>query len=411
MGVLIQIAGQFFSRILIAFIAWSFTFIGHDVNIKINPPTSVPQVNTSPLFVEIDEENVNIEKNKIIENIGTSTATTSSKNKIPTPATVPTPPKISLTVETPKATSDSIIENPSLKNIPVPTISLAQISEEIKRSSDLGEWGNIYTNSKQSIVNIFCVGTKGNMISISTGSGIVLHKSGIILTNSHVAENFLIPEKDCSIRQGEIAVDKYKASPIYINEKWLEKNASALFSQSARGTGENDFALLGITKKIDNSNLDSNIPYTNINSTELTENNRGQKILIAGYPAGTLGTLSLRKYLSFVADVINISNVYTLDGSHVDVFETDITKVGQHGSSGGGIFDLDNKLIGLIVSVNDESGNSKVNAITTTYISRAMKDETGKTLGEFINTDKNILLNSFLLKKDDLFGYVKPFLQ
>jgi hypothetical protein len=270
---------------------------------------------------------------------------------------------------------------------------------------------SVYSNAKQSVVNIFCVSKSGNIVSISTGSGVILSDNGIVLTNSHVAENFLVPNKDCSIRQGEVAVDKYKASLVYINENWLSKNASVLFTKGARGTGENDFALVSINSKIDGSGIDSNISHTEVNYNELSENNLGNKILIAGYPAGTLGALSMMKYLTFVADVINISNVFTLDGTHVDVLETSITKVGQHGSSGGGIFNTNNNLIGLIVSVSDESTDSKVNAISTTYINRSIRSETGKSLNEFINTDKNILIANFLLKKASLYEYVRPYVQ
>jgi hypothetical protein len=410
MGALIQIAVQLFSRIFIALVAYSFTFIGQTFDAKLNQAsTTSPRLNISPIFVQIEDRNVDVEKNKIVIASTTNKITaTSSKNVITKkPVLTPTIKIPNVTTPTPSPAK----ENPSLSNLPVPTIELPEIINEINRGIALGEWDNIYTNSKQNVVNIFCVATKGNMVSISTGSGVIISEKGYILTNSHVAENFLIPGKDCSIRQGEIASDKYKASLVYINENWLKKNASVLFSQSARGTGEDDFALLSINSKIDGSNFNSNISHTNVNQTELTEQNRGNKILIAGYPAGTLGALSLRKYLNFVADVNNISNVFTLDGTHVDVFDTEATKVGQHGSSGGGIFNAENNLVGLIVSVSDESGNAKISALTTTYISRALKKETGKTLTEFLNTDKNILLASFLSKQNSLFEYVEPFLQ
>ncbi|MEI7513318.1 MAG: trypsin-like peptidase domain-containing protein [bacterium] len=409
MGPIIQIVGQVFSRVLIAIVAWSFTFVGQSFDAKLNQASSTsPKLNISPIFVNIEERNVDVAKNKI------ETTNTISKKETPPPApiSIPTPIPIPTPAPTPTpapAPETKAKQAPSLENLPVPSIELPQITDEINRGIALGEWSNVYNNSKQSIINIFCVSTKGNMVSISTGSGVIIDEKGIILTNAHVAENYLIPNRDCVIRQGEIAMDKYKASLVYINENWLKKNASVLFSQSARGTGENDFALLSINSKSDGTNVSEEIPHTNINMEALTEQSPGNKILVAGYPAGTLGALSLRKYLNFVADVINITNVYTLDGNSVDVFETDISRVGQHGSSGGGIFNASNNLIGLIVSVNDESGNSKINALTTTYISRTINNETGKSLAEFIDTDKNLLISSFLLKQNSLYEYVRPF--
>lgn len=415
MGPLIQFAGQLFSRILIGAIAYTLALTGHNIDLKLDQSNITPaKLNISPIFIEIENGNIDLKKDRYIENFGTTTEATSTKDKIVSnielkKVTASTTPKIPTPVI--QTISPVAKESPSLKNIPVPSIELPQIMSEISRGTALAEWNNVYTNSQQSTVNIFCISTKGNMVSISTGSGIILTDNGIILTNSHVAENFLVPNKDCSIRQGEIAIDKYKASLIYINENWLQKNAGVIFTKSSRGTGENDFALLSINSKNDNTNINSNIQHTNINSKELTSQNINDKILVAGYPAGTLGALSLRKYLTFLADVINISNVYTIDGIHIDVLETGITKVGQHGSSGGGIFDVKNNLIGLIVSINDESGNSKINALTTTYISRVMKNDTGKNLEEFINTDKEILLSDFSQKQNSLLEYVKPFLQ
>ena len=421
MAPILQIAGQVLSRVLIATIAWSMTFVGYNADLKLSRGTSTPiQLNTTPIFVEIQNSNSFIQKNKITdEKISTTTGTTTKNSKIVKKETLkqtseiqhPTPKTSDPTTQVPAPVVTPIKETVSLKNLPVPSIELPEVTSEINRGIALGEMGNIYSNSKQSVVNIFCVSTKGNMVSISTGSGVIISSSGIILTNSHVAENFLIPNRNCSIRQGDVAVDKYKASLVYINENWLKKNAGVLFSQGSRGTGEGDFALVSINSKSDGSNTNLNITHTNINLNELSNKNQSDKILIAGYPAGTLGALSMMKYLTFIADVINISNVYTLDGSHIDVLETSITKVGQHGSSGGGIFNTDNNLLALIVSVNDESANSKVNAITTTYINRALQNETGKSLQEFVNTDKNILLSNFLLKKDSLFEYVKPFVK
>jgi len=418
MGPLIQITARFLSRLFIGFIATAFTFIGHNVDLKLDQPySSKIELSSTPLFVQIQNNNSDIPKNKIIEEkISTSTQPSTKLKKLPNIVQKETPKVKSVLLDLkPETPTNTTIpekkEAPSLNVLPIPSIDLPQVTNEINRGTALSEMANVYSNSKQSIVNIFCVSTKGNIVSISTGSGVILSSSGIILTNAHVAENFLIPNKECLIRQGDVALDKYKASLVYINENWLKKNASVAFSQGSKGTGEEDFALVSINSKSDGSNLNSNIAYTKINLDELSNKNKGDKILIAGYPAGTLGALSMMKYLTFVADVINIANIYTLDGNSVDIIETTITKVGQHGSSGGGIFDTNNNLVALIVSVNDENANSKVNAITTTYINRTMRRDTGKSLEEFINTDKNILISNFLLKKDSLFEYVRPYVQ
>ena len=428
MGALIPIAIRLFSRILIALVAWSFTVIGHNIDLKLNQSTSTPpQLNISPLFVGVQEKNSSSTQNKIEQFASTTNSTSTVENlkpvkkemkkvvqKTPSPISKPQP-KISTPVPLPQNTTPTnpsvVKENPSLKDIPTPSIDIPQITNEINKQFSFGEWNNVFNNSENSVVNIFCVSTKGNLVSISTGSGVILSGGGIILTNSHVAENFLIPNKDCVVRQGGTASDKYNASLVYINESWLQRNAQSLFSSGARGTGEDDFALLLVNSNSDGTDAGQNISHTNISTDELTENNKGNKILVAGYPAGGIDAISMRKYLSFTADVTDIANVYTIDGTHVDVIETDATKVGQHGSSGGGIFDANSNLVGLIFSVNDESRNSKINAITIPYINRTIKNESGKSLQDFMTTDKNSLISSFTQKQNSLFQYVKPYIQ
>ena len=144
---------------------------------------------------------------------------------------------------------------------------------------------------------------------------------------------------------------------------------------------------------------------------EIYENNKGEQILATGYPGGTLGALSLRKYLPFAADVTKLLNVYTFGGSNIDIIETDTTKVGERGSSGGGIFNVKGELVGLIVSVEGNSTREKINALSLPYIHRAFKNSTGMNFQDFISTDKTSLITSFAQKKSSLFEYVKPFVE
>ncbi len=82
MGPLLQIAWQLFFRIMIALAAWSFTFIGHNVDFKLNQSTSsLPSLDISPIFVQIEDKNVDVEKN----NIATTTVSETTSSKIVKP--------------------------------------------------------------------------------------------------------------------------------------------------------------------------------------------------------------------------------------------------------------------------------------------------------------------------------------
>ena len=259
---------------------------------------------------------------------------------------------------------------------------------------------------------VFCISQKGNLVTVSTGSGVNINSQGIIITNAHVAETLLLPNENCTIRTGDIAQDTYNTSLVYINKNWLEKNAGIIFSGVAKGTGENDFALLAITKKININSKPTSVSYAVPFLNELSDSNVGQNILAAGYPGGTLGALSLRQYLAFVADKTSISNVYTFSGQTSDIIETGSTKVGQRGSSGGGIFNENGELLGLIVSTMGDGGNEdNINAITLPYINRTIKNDTGKSLQEFISTDFQTLISNFEKEKPSLLENIKPFIK
>ncbi|MEI6480498.1 MAG: serine protease [bacterium] len=426
MGALIPIAIRLFARIAITLVVSGVGLLLHNTSTSTPLSTGVFEnlFSDKPRFVNIEDQSFDV-SSKIP--IATSTASTTQntnstttkkiispkqKNKVATttikakliPTQIPKTVQPATSPETP-----SPITEPSLKNLPVPQIDLIPNSP-VSTSEDFGVFNTTYTHSHESTVNILCLSTKGNMVKISTGSGVIIHSQGIILTNAHVAETFLIPNEECTIRQGDIATDKYKASLVYINEDWMKKNAGVIFSSEARGTGENDFALLAITSKMDSSSA-IDLPYSTVYTSEMSESNKGEQILATGYPGGTLGALSLRKYLPFSADVTKLLNVYTFSGSSIDIIETDKTKVGERGSSGGGIFNVKGELVGLIVSVEGNSTQEKINALSLPYIQRAFKNSNGTNFQDFISTDKTSLITSFEQKRSSLFEYVKPFVE
>ncbi|MDE2021487.1 MAG: hypothetical protein KGI71_00985, partial [Patescibacteria group bacterium] len=102
------------------------------------------------------------------------------------------------------------------------------------------------------LVNIICYVPAGSGLHSISGSGVFIDPKGIILTNAHIAQYFLLADRgvSCVVRSGSPAVSRYTAALAYISPSWIHTNASVLTQASPSGTGEYDFALLAINKSI-----------------------------------------------------------------------------------------------------------------------------------------------------------------
>ena len=420
MGVILEIALRFAARAVIVAGLSGLSFLGYKVGeITQKFASSTPPETKSQIVINVNDNNITppTNENKKIPTKAVTSSETKPKSKttkvvVKTPQTKPATTEQNNEInQQPQNVIPPKVAQPSLSNLPVPTIELPSV-KEVFNNLNFGSLNSAYGAAHESVVNVFCISQKGNLITVSTGSGVNINSQGIIITNAHVAETLLLPNENCTIRTGDIAQDTYEASLVYINKNWLEKNAGVIFSEVAKGTGENDFALLAITKKINTNTKPTSVSYAVPFLNELSDSNVGEKILAAGYPGGTLGALSLRQYLAFVADGTSISNVYTFSGQTSDIIETGSTKVGQRGSSGGGIFNENGELLGLIVSTMGDGGNEdNINAITLPYINRTIKNDTGESLQEFVSTDSQSLISNFQKEIDTYSEYVKPYIR
>lgn len=248
---------------------------------------------------------------------------------------------------------------------------------------------NLSTEEKirQSTVNILCSRIIGNAIQKTTGSGVVIDPSGIIITNAHVAEYFLLAQSgnntSCYIRTGSPAINSYKAKLIYLPSIWIERNKNNLSMQTITGTGENDYALLAITERISASAPDAPLVYLNPSSDNLVKN---QKIFIAGYPAGFSDVRILDSALYSLIKSSEVTNIAGFDGRSTDVINTSPTSVAEHGSSGGVVADEDGNLRALIVAttIDNYSGGKNIQAITLPYIKKSIQNNSGKSFNYFL---------------------------
>lgn len=245
----------------------------------------------------------------------------------------------------------------------------------------------------EALVNIFCTFVTDTTIRTTTGSGFFVHNDGVILTNAHVAQYLLLGstdilgEAECIVRQGNPAEPRYLAELLYIPPTWVQENASLINDAAPTGTGERDYALLYVTKAINNEPLPAVFPSLPIDAELLPRTMADKEVTAVGYPAGALLRSGLSTNLLPVTSLTTISELYTFGSNFADVFSIRGSQVGEEGSSGGPIINEDGEVIGIIVTRGDDEidGAGSLRAITTSYIHRTIQEETGFSLARNVS--------------------------
>ncbi len=248
--------------------------------------------------------------------------------------------------------------------------------------------------STNSVVNIYCKITKGNLIESVTGSGVVINSKGIVLTNAHVAEYVLLedymnsPSYSCNIRTGSPAKNSYKADVIYLSPTWVANNSNSLTRLNSVGTGANDYAFLRLKTSSQNNTVN---PVTSSDiSTE--KNSISQKIILGGYPSENITADQLDKNLKFVSENSSITDLYGINGDDTkDLISTEATTLAQKGSSGGAIFSSQGILTGIMVATTlTDNGLKNIRGIALSYINQNLISSYGKTIYELINSADSV---------------------
>ncbi len=211
--------------------------------------------------------------------------------------------------------------------------------------------------ARAAIVNIMCTAGSSATLSPMSGSGVLVDSRGIILTNSHVAQFFLMrdyPIKDnvqCVVRVGSPARAMYTAELLYLSPAWVAQNASQITSSAPTGTGENDFAFLRITGTINPAGtLPAAFPRLPMSGADPQPN---EQMLLAAYPASFLHGASILTGLYQTSAYANVGKVYVFhkEDQWVDLFSIPGSMVSQGGSSGGAaVHASDGTLAGIIVT-------------------------------------------------------------
>ena len=258
----------------------------------------------------------------------------------------------------------------------------------------------INTFARQAIVNILCT-TKGGELYPISGTGVIVEPNGLILTNAHIGQYFLLrdfKQKDfiqCVARTGSPAYPKYNLELVYISPTWVSENKAQLKDEKPKGTGENDFAFLRITKTVDDTNLPDKFPFVTMNLRENIQVD--EPVLLVSYPAGFLGGLSIQQNLNVTSAITKIQDVFTFKDGTIDIISVGGTVVSQKGSSGGMVVDKKSTLIGIITTSSDGDTTSArgLNAITLAYIARDLESELKINLLQFLSTGPEEFAKTF----------------
>lgn len=314
----------------------------------------------------------------------TKTATTTLE--IPTGTGSTTPPKKAAARATTTPLSHTL-------TAPIPPQSALIIPTSIDANSI----------ARSATVNILCAASANSPVGSITASGIIIDPRGVILTNAHVGEYFLLnnypvaSSTTCIIRIGSPARTSYSAELLYLPPQWIADNAAKITTAVPTGTGENDYALLRITGSLNSTPLPDHFPFLipDIAGIHLAT---GEPLVITSYPAGFLGGSSVLNDLYLASAKSVIGEIFTFETETPDLISTGGTVVAQRGSSGGAVVSAqDVTLVGIAVTSSDAATTDlrDLRAITLSHIHRSMLRSSGLSLAGYLSSDLTEIAHTF----------------
>jgi S1-C subfamily serine protease len=266
---------------------------------------------------------------------------------------------------------------------PVTPISIPRLSTSI-----------IDTQTRGAVVHLLCTTRSSRSIRITTGSGVIIDPRGIVLTNAHVSQFWLLPEEsqlgrtECRVR-ATIPIDReYRAEVLHFPTAWITAHAKNIDNKNPKGTGENDYALLRITKPVNATYVFPPVfPFVTYSVSD-ERIDEGDNILIAAYPATKdADSTSDLNSLSIVSTTARVESIFTFERTTLDLISLGASALSFKGSSGGAVMNDDNQLIGIITTSTDGASamERELRAITLAHINRSLFAHTGESLAGLLS--------------------------
>jgi len=261
----------------------------------------------------------------------------------------------------------------------------------------------------KAVVNLFCTDRYGGYKDFSSGTGVIIDPRGVILTNAHVAYNFLFANwpnpslEECYVRVGSPAANEYTATLMYIPEAYVRNELKYMFSPATTTDlelGKKDYALLLITGHANPVKpLETTFPYLSLYQGQTLPVHT--PVYLLGYAAENFGPDSILRDLHLLSTAAQVDAQRPIDTNTVpDVIAFSGTINAQHGASGGSVITGNGQVAALITFLDEGYGDTTdqrvLNAITSGYVLRDFASDNGVSLSTF-------------LSNPDLFSLAKKF--
>ncbi|MEK7501281.1 MAG: trypsin-like peptidase domain-containing protein [Patescibacteria group bacterium] len=228
----------------------------------------------------------------------------------------------------------------------------------------------LYDKAIERVVNMWC--QLGRKITIA--SGVLISSNGHILTNAHVAEDFVNqPDYECLIRRGSPARNLGYAKLVFFPQSYTA-------TTSWTGQAENDISIWQVTRPTGVTPLPDAFPYYEIDPAYTPILN--QPLATFSYASELLGLETQTKSLGLLFSETTVADF----DSNLIISQHGLGS--QGGSSGGALVDIyTNKFAGLIsrgVGQKEEFSNISQRvlfSLTPGAINRIFQTETGQSLG------------------------------
>ncbi|HYF29152.1 MAG TPA: serine protease [Candidatus Paceibacterota bacterium] len=266
------------------------------------------------------------------------------------------------------------------------------------------------------IVNIVCT-SKDSRVRSMSGSGVIFDPKGLILTNSHIGQYYLVRDAlpkgtiTCTIRTGNPAQTAYRAEPVYVSSQWVAANPRTLVTAGASGTGEHDFAVLAITESATPLPLPGSFPYIALGKGVPVE---GAEVALGTYGAQSLSSRQIQNSLFPTLVTAKVRTRFSFDNGQIDLIALTGSAASQQGSSGGAVANASGELIGIITTSTQtgEFSSRETRAVTTAHIRSSFKQDSGEDFDRYFKngykadfvdvfTDDSERLGTFLVKQLD----------